>query len=74
MASCNIYVTSLTLQRSLKGPTNWGLSFLQVEWEVPGGEPDTSTRMEHGSLTAVAVRLLLLAVNSGLEAHVGIVP
>jgi hypothetical protein len=51
----------LTLWRTLKGPTNLGFSFWQgqAELEFPGGEPDVITRMEHGSLTAVVVRLIL---------------
>lgn len=42
--------------------------------EVPGGEPDAITRMEHGSLTEVVIRLLFLMAGCALKSHVAIVP
>jgi hypothetical protein len=59
-------MTSLTLWRTLNGPTNWGLGFLKGFLKVPGGEPDVITRMEHG------ISLLFLTVDDALDSHVGI--
>jgi hypothetical protein len=64
----------LTL-KTMKGPTEWGLSFWQGKREIPSREPDGNTSMENGSLTAVAVHLILLTADrlstagpwSGLE-------
>nr|XP_046216632.1 otogelin-like protein [Oncorhynchus gorbuscha] len=55
----------------LEGPHKLGahLPAGQAVREVPGGEPDAITRMEHGSLTAVAIHLLLLVMDSKLEPH-----
>jgi hypothetical protein len=60
----------------MNGPTNPGAQLLaeQADWKVPGREPDTIVRMEHGSLTAVAVCLLLLTVDGMLESHVILAP
>ena len=42
--------------------------------EVPGGEADAITRMEHQSLTAMTICLILLMVDGTLEPHVGGIP
>jgi hypothetical protein len=42
--------------------------------EVPGREADAITRMEHQSLTAMTIRLILLMADGTLEPHVGGIP
>ena len=46
----------------------------QAKWEVPDGEPDVITRMEHGHRTVVAIRLLLLATDGMPEPHMSTTP
>lgn len=43
-------------------------------WDVSVGEPDSITSIEHGHLTVVEIRLLLLAMDGALKPHVSIIP
>lgn len=49
---------------SVSGGSDWGLR--QVEWEVPGREPDAIPRMERRGLTVVRVCLFLLTMDGHL--------